>query len=51
MGEQGVQFNLEYLRMAKENAVRWVRSASSPPAEGEEDEHICPTFALHQGDR
>jgi len=51
VGEQAEQFTLEHLRMAKENAVRWVRSADSPPAEGEEDEHICPTFAIHQGDR
>jgi hypothetical protein len=51
VGEQGVQFNLEHVRMTKENAVRWVRSAASPPAEGEEDERICPTFAIHQGER
>ena len=49
--EQEEQFTLEHERMLKEKAVRWVRCARAPPAPGEEDEHVCPTFAIHQKDR
>ena len=44
-------FRSEHLRMLEEKAVRAVRQAHLPPTAGEEDEHICPTFAIWQKDR
>ena len=45
--KQEEQFTLEHERMLKEKAMRWVRRVCSPPAPGEEDEHVCPTYLQH----
>ena len=49
--EQTSAFSAEHERLLGEEAIRWVREASEPPARSETDEHIHPVFCIKQKHR
>lgn len=49
--EQEAEFGKEHDRLLQEEAVRWVRRATEPPAPGDQDEHLQPIFCIQQKGR